>query len=141
MAKWFGVNFPFYNGNTVLGTSSKVAPRQEDYRLIRNDLIQGILTLRGERLFRPQFGGDVHRSLFEMNDSLSHSELTEKIRSQIIRFHPRINLSNVIIESDKNNENIMKVIILGRTEFDATNKDSILAEFQFSRSGSLRQSR
>jgi len=140
MAKWFGVNFPFYGTNTVLGSPQKVAGRQEDFRLIRNDLIQSILTLKNERVFRPQFGGDIHRSLFEMNDDATRIDLEQKIRIQINRFHPRIILSDVIVETDDENENIMKVKILGRTNLDSTNTDNVLAEFQFPRSGSLRQS-
>ncbi|CAK0739464.1 hypothetical protein CCP1ISM_10520001 [Azospirillaceae bacterium] len=29
-AKLWGTNFPFYKGNTLLGVTSKVLPRQED---------------------------------------------------------------------------------------------------------------
>ena len=56
MAEWFGVSFPFYRGNSLLGSTSQVLPHQEDSRLIRNDLTQGLLTLKKERLYRSNFG-------------------------------------------------------------------------------------
>jgi hypothetical protein len=73
MATLWGYNFPFYQGTTIKGVSSIVLPRSEDYRLIRNDYLQGLLTLKGERWFRPTFGGDVRKSLFDPNDASSQA--------------------------------------------------------------------
>lgn len=137
MAKWFGTNAPFYGGSTILGNTTRVAPRQEDFRLVRNDLLQGILTLRGERLFRPNFGGDIQRSLFEQNDDFGRSELEQRIRSQIENFHPRVVLSRVEVVPDSVNENVMIAEVYGTTDLDATNSEELLVRFQLPRSGSI----
>lgn len=136
-AKWFGFNFPFYKGNSLLGTTSKVVPRQEDAKILKNDLLQGILTSKGERLYRPQFGGDIYNTLWEMNDDLSREELERKISDHIVRFHPAIRLKNVDIAEDKTNPNMMKVSIVGFTNLTATTPEEVIVEFQIPRSGDI----
>lgn len=136
-AKWYGVNFPFYKGNTLLGVTSKVAPRQEDARLLKNDLLQGILTSNGERLFRPQFGGNIYNTLWEMNDVVARNELERSISEHIIRFHPAIRLKSVNISDDLVNPNMMKVTVLGSTNLTATTPEEVIVEFQVPKSGSI----
>jgi phage baseplate assembly protein W len=130
MAKWFGVNFPFYNGNTLLGNSTNVAARQEDHRLIKNDLLQGILTMKGERQFRPTFGSDIYRSLFELNDETERSSLKDRIIEQVSKFHPRVVISDVKVEANPKDENMMVVTIFGRTDLDTINVNEVLVRFQ-----------
>jgi hypothetical protein len=50
---WFGFNPPF------IGGQQKVMSRQEDLRLIKNDLLQLLLTVPGERVHRPTFGSPI----------------------------------------------------------------------------------
>lgn len=135
MAKWYGVNFPFLRGNTFFGSPSKIAPRQEDFKLVRNDLLQGILTSKGERLFRPQFGGDVYRTLFEQNDNVTRSKLEQNIFRQIQRFHPRITMTRIDTKESQSNPNLINVTIFGNTDLDSTNKEQAILEFQIPRSG------
>lgn len=135
-ARWFGPNFPFYKGVTVAGRGG-VAERQEDIRLIKNDLTQGLMTLRGERLFRPGFGGDIGRYLFDQNDSESFNALEESIRSQIELFHPRINLSRIDIREDESNLNAIIVDVYGNTTLNSTNTDELLTTFQLPVSGTI----
>ena len=137
MSKWFGVSFPFYRGNSLLGATSRVLPKQEDSRLIRNDLTQGLLTLKGERLFRDNFGGDVGRFLFDLNDSQSRTQLEQSIRDQIRTYHDRIILTRISINEDAANPNVMVVELFGRTDLEATNVDSLLTKFFVPVSGSI----
>lgn len=136
MAKWYGMNFPFFKGRTAAGRNG-VAERQEDSRLIKNDLIQGLLTLKGERLFRQGFGGDIGRFVFDINDAQTRSEIEDTIRSQIERFHPRIILNNINVYESADNGNALVVDLYGRTNLDAINKDELLASFQIPVSGTL----
>lgn len=140
MAKWFGTNFPFYKGVTAAGTTG-VAARQEDHRLIKNDLIQGLMTIKGERLFRPGFGGDIGRFVFDQNDSQSFTALETSIRDQIGIFHPRIIVNRIDIKEDSSNSNALIVNIYGRTNLDNSNSNSLIFTFQIPVSGTLSNSR
>jgi phage baseplate assembly protein W len=135
MAKWFGTNFPFYKGNNLLGVTAKVLPRQEDTRLINNDLIQGLMTIKGERWFRPTFGGSIPTFLFDPNDSVTYSQISGSINDFVSRFEPRINISKVDIQQNKSNPNVANVLLYGTYQLGATTKDTLIAQFQVSVAG------
>lgn len=127
MAKLWGTNFPFYKGNTLLGTTSKVLPRQEDYRLIRNDYLQGLMTIKGERWYRPGFGGDIPRLQFDPNDVNSRTSIEDTIREYTIRYHPMIKLSKIDILDDVNVPNKVSIKIYGKWEVTSAMSDQLLA--------------
>ena len=137
MAKWFGPSFPFYKGNPLLGTSEKVMARQEDHRLIKNDLLQGLMTVKGERWYRPNFGGDIASFLFDQNDLNSRSDLEESIRQQINTFHPRVVVTKIDVLEDTLNGNLVVVNVFGRTDLGRTNSSSLLVTFQVPTAGSV----
>lgn len=137
MATWFGPSFPFYKGNTLLGSVSQVMPRQEDSRLIKNDFLQGIMTNKGERAFRPGFGGDVSRYLFEQNDESSRNAIRNSIIEHAEVYHPRVLISQIDVRESRDNPNVMVVTIFGRTELDATNVDDVLARFMLPIAGTI----
>ena len=72
MATYFGQNPPFVGG------AEKVLSRQEDIRLIKNDILQLIMTSPGERVHRPNFGTAVRETISNtrkarrMDDRLVH---------------------------------------------------------------------
>jgi phage baseplate assembly protein W len=127
MAKLWGTNFPFYKGNSLLGTTSKVLPRQEDYRLIRNDYLQGLMTIKGERWFRPDFGGDIPRLQFDPNDISSKTSIEDIIREYTIKYHPMIRISNIEIVDDSNTPNKVSIKIYGKWEVTSAMSDQLLA--------------
>lgn len=129
MATWFGPNFPFYRGNTQFGVAEKVAARQEDDRLIRNDLLQGIMTNPGERLFRPSFGAGVKTFLFDMNDSAMHDALSSAIAEQIARYHPRVDFSRIEVTADPSNPHLVNVGVFGTIDLFATTTEQLLVKF------------
>lgn len=127
-AKFFGFNYPYLRGQSLLGTSSKILPRQEDHRLIINDLIILLMTIPGERWFRPSFGAGIPTFLFDPNDSTSFTNIRNAITEAVQRYEPRIILSNVdVVEGS--NPNIVNIRLFGRTSLDSTNKDKLLTQF------------
>jgi phage baseplate assembly protein W len=127
MAKLWGTNFPFYKGNTLLGVTSKILPRQEDYRLIRNDYLQGLLTIKGERWYRLDFGGDIPRIQFDPNDVNSKTVLEENIRQFTIKYHPTIKITNIEIIDKASSPNNVNVKIYGKWDTTSAMSDQLLA--------------
>jgi phage baseplate assembly protein W len=75
-------------------------PVQTDERLIKNDLLQLLLTSPGERAFRPNFGTELRRSTFEPIDTFTINSLKVSIAQAIKQFEPRVSTSEVVIERD-----------------------------------------
>lgn len=88
-ATYFGFNPPFL---TVTG---QIMPVQTDERLIKNDLLQLLLTVPGERPFRPTFGSPVKQALFEPADKLSVNNLRNGIIRSVATNEPRVTLTEV----------------------------------------------
>lgn len=90
---YFGFNPPFFRPGRVM-------PVQTDERLIKNDLLQLLLTSPGERAFRPNFGTELRRSTFEPIDTFTINSLKVSIAQAIKQFEPRVSTSEVVIERD-----------------------------------------
>lgn len=111
MAEWYGPNMPFLGpGNTVLG-------RQEDIRLIQNDLLQLLYTLPGERVHRPNFGTPLRTSIFDPMSDLTISVLRDSILSAINREEPRLINVSVGAVPDRDN-NLLTINITGQLTND-----------------------
>jgi phage baseplate assembly protein W len=84
MTTYFGYNVPF------ITNSGRVMPRQEDEQLIKNDILQFILTVPGERVMRPNYGTPVISSLFEPLDDVTLDRLSNDIRNGILANDSRV---------------------------------------------------
>lgn len=105
-SKFFGYNIPFLNGRTIL-------PFQTDERLIKNDILQLLLTSPGERIMRPLFGSLINYSLFEQNTSDLIALIKEQIYDAILRFEPRVSIKpdDIVVKSDVSNDAVINISI------------------------------
>ncbi len=85
--------------------------RQEDDRLIKNDLLQLLLTVPGERVNRPDFGVNLRNFVFEDSSPSSLSLLASGVREAVIAQEPRINILELQIASDPNT-NLIKLSLV-----------------------------
>lgn len=112
-----GISVLFNNGNDVFKTTTTTKEQ------VKSNLINYVLTNRGERFFNPEFGGDIRRSLFEQNDDSSFDDLITRLENDIplyipniilqsidIRREPDYNLVNIIINYQINQDNEQIVI-------------------------------
>jgi len=63
--------------------------------LIKQNVKMVILTYPGERIMMPEFGVGIARYLFDPTSSNIYSELQMVIKSQLNKYIPSINLTNV----------------------------------------------
>ena len=105
--RWFGINAPFFGG------LQKVFSRQTDERLIKNDLLQLLLTVPGERVMRPDFGTDIRNTLFENIIPEELDNLRSNIIERIAQFDSRVNISDVLIEGDTGGDNSIAIKVFG----------------------------
>lgn len=92
-SKWFGVNRPFL-------VEGRFMSFQQDVRLIKNDLVQLLLTAPGERVMRPDFGTLLRRFVFNNITRESLVLLRENILEAIAKYEPRITIKRFFIRDD-----------------------------------------
>tara|TARA_B100000965_G_C19586536_1_gene756005 strand:- start:1765 stop:2166 length:402 start_codon:yes stop_codon:yes gene_type:complete len=62
-----------------------------------------ILTNPGEKPFQPDVGSEVYASLFENLDQVTGSDIKQQIENTIIKYEPRVNLTNVVVKPNIEN--------------------------------------
>jgi phage baseplate assembly protein W len=105
VARWFGYNAPFIDVN------GRVLPRQEDERLVKNDLLQLLLTVPGERIMSPDFGVNLRNAPFEPADAVMVGDLQLEIDRKIRANDRRVILKNVQVTATPD-ANAAKVVVV-----------------------------
>ena len=110
-ATFFGYNPPFFGG------SQNVLSRQEDDRLIKNDILQLLLTVPGDRVMRPDFGVNLRNFVFEQLTQIDLFSLQDEIREAITVQEPRVNVDSVeLTRDDDNNRLSIRIIVTLRKD-------------------------
>ncbi len=105
-ATFFGYNPPF------IGGSQNILSRQEDDRLIRNDILQLLLTVPGERVMRPDFGVELRSFVFEQATDADIDILRSNVTRAILENDKRVTVEEVSIERDDDRNGInIKVVV------------------------------
>ena len=82
-----------YSNNTSIFNSTTTTKDQ-----VKSNLINYVLTNKGERLYDPNFGGDVRRAIFEANDDLTFDAIAARLEREILLYVPNIILQSIIIK-------------------------------------------
>ena len=95
-----GISVLFNNGTNVFNTTTTTKDQ------VKSNLINYILTNKGERMFDPTFGGDLRASLFEQDSNFEN--ITVRLEQEIKAYVPNIILKSVDIKkfSDENLVNL-----------------------------------
>lgn len=95
--KFLGTGFSF--PINVDETTGKIAESSHE-----NDIKQGIylilMTRKGERVMRPEFGCDIHKFAFESLDFTIASQMETCIKDALVLFEPRISDIEVSVKED-----------------------------------------
>lgn len=105
MPTYFGFNPPF------IGGPSGILSRQEDEKLIKNDLLQLLLTIPGERVMMPNFGTQLRATIFDQLDNTTIDMLSFNVTNAINQYETRITLQNVYIQPDYDRHGIALRIV------------------------------
>lgn len=108
---YYGFNPPFYGGQ------EGVLSRQEDDRLIKNDILQLLLTIPGERVMRPDFGVNLRNRVFDTVSEPVVERLRNEIVNAIERYDTRVFVSNITVLPNIDNQSLsIKLILRIRTD-------------------------
>jgi len=87
-----GFDFPL-NGDAVF------VPTFQTRDQIKANLVNYLLTNRGERVFNPNFGADLRNLLFENVSDTTTEDLRERIQNDINSFFPEVQVKQVIFNN------------------------------------------
>jgi len=109
-----GFGFPL-NGDAVF------VPTYQTRDQIKANLVNYLLTNRGERVFNPTFGADLRNLLFENILDTTTEELEGRIQSDINTFFPEVQVKQVIFDNipDSNTINFTltyQIVVFGIEE-------------------------
>ena len=96
-----GIEFPVRSTST-----GGIFSRNFNEQSVKDGLIQLIMTQRGERPMRYDYGTDVRGSVFAPMDSLLVSNLESSIRNAIDRYEPRVVIRDLQVIPDEQNSSI-----------------------------------
>ena len=82
---------------------------------IKQSIRNLLLTNTGDRLFRPNIGGNIRELLFENNIQENLITAQDYVRSVIEQFEPRVQLASVRVESSERDPHTVYVTIVYRT--------------------------
>ena len=71
---------------------------ETDESAVKADLLHLILTNKGERFYKPDFGTDLLKFIFEPNDSLTLSAIKEDITDTVAKFLPNLQIDQILVE-------------------------------------------
>lgn len=94
--KGIGINVLFNNGTSVFNQTFTTKDQ------VKSNLINYILTDKGERFFNPSFGGNLRASLFEPD--VVFDSVATRLEEEIYSYIPNIIIKNIDIKllSDQN---------------------------------------
>lgn len=99
--QFYGIKYPLSEESDRL-TCFDMNESKEDG--IRSMLLHIILTPKGQRLRKPNFGTNLIKYIFEPNDGLTWGNLKEEIRKQILLYLPEVNFDDIKVIKNTENE-------------------------------------
>ena len=70
-----------------------------------------LLTRKGERIMRPEFGSQLHELVFEPNDEMTMGLAAQYVRDALAMWEPRIRVEAVDVTSDDDDASVMHISI------------------------------
>jgi uncharacterized protein len=94
-----GFGFPL-NGPAVF------VPTYNTRDQIKANMVNYLLTNKGERFFRPQFGADLRNLLFENITGITTDDLKSIIQDQISQFFPNVEVKEIQFNNEPDNNTV-----------------------------------
>ena len=117
-----GVSLPF---NGPAGPFNKTYSTKDQ---TKSNLINLLLTDKGERVFNPEFGTDLRRVLFEGITENIVPTIQNLITTNINIFAPEVRVTNITVNTENKENNSISVTVVYQLKISGTS-DQITVEF------------
>ncbi len=111
--KGIGISVLFNNSTNVFNTT--ITTKEQ----VKSNLINYILTNKGERLYDPTFGGNLRASLFEQTTGFD--DVAARLEQEIYAYVPNIIIRNLSV-TPYPNENLVNIVL----DYSISNQEDVL---------------
>lgn len=94
-----GIFFPFTESETQFVKQTNTTNDE-----IRSSLIHLLLTNKGERYYKPDFGTNLRNFIFNPNDNTTYNAMRDDIKTAVTKYFPQLQITDIIINTDPNND-------------------------------------
>jgi len=98
--KFINIRYPF--SDSEKGFFLELNDTDND--AVKSDLLHLLLTRRGQRLYKPDFGTDLLKFIFEPEDGMTLNSVKEEVFSTVKKYMPQLKLDELTIEESPENE-------------------------------------
>jgi len=105
--KYININYPFNNSPKGFFIDLTTT----DAEAIKADLMHLILTRKKQRLYKPDFGTDLLRFIFQPEDGITLSQIKDEITTVVKKYLPNLQVNNVSVEESIESEHAAVVRI------------------------------
>ena len=93
---------------------------------IKSNFINLVSTMKGERLSNPEFGCDIHRSIFNMNNTEFYPEAREAVERAVAEWMPYFQIDTTDDDRERHKARVYMSYILSE---NPDLQDEVLIEF------------
>lgn len=108
-----------YKGFSTVNWISNKTVALTNIDLVKQDLLNHIWTIKGERVMMPNFGTRIPVIPFEQNDDITRQIITDDLTA-VFNYDPRVKLLSLNIMSLPSNNAIIAIADLLYVEFNVT---------------------
>lgn len=98
--KYINIDYPFKNSERGFFLELN----DDDNQAIKADLLHLILTRKGQRLYKPDFGTDLMKFIFEPEDGMTLNGIKDEIKKVVGIYLPSLQLDEILIEESPESE-------------------------------------
>lgn len=106
--QFYGIKYPFSEESERL---TFVDLNETEIEGIKSMLLHIILTPKGQRLRRPNFGTNLIKYIFEPNDAVTWDSIKEEIKTQVSIYLPEVVFENINIQHNIEESNSIYIEI------------------------------
>jgi phage baseplate assembly protein W len=98
--RYININYPFKDS----GKGFFLDLNNDENQAIKADLLHLILTRRGQRLYKPDFGTDLLKFIFEPEDGMTLAGIKQEIKTVVNKYLPQLDIGEMTIEESTEDE-------------------------------------
>ncbi len=98
--RFININYPFKDSKKGFFLDLN----DDDNQAIKADLLHLILTRKGQRLYKPDFGTDLLKFIFEPEDGMTLNGIKDEIKKVVSIYLPNLQLDEILIEESPESE-------------------------------------
>ena len=123
--KYININYPFKDS----GKGFFLDLNDDDSQAVKADLLHIILTRKGQRLYKPDFGTDLLKFIFEPEDGMTMVGIKEEIYNVVKTYLPQLQIDELsIVESDEDEYAAVVTIKYSITDAVFTTSDMVVVK-------------